>query len=227
VPIGSRSPPRCTRTRPVTIEQEADVFILVCGAVETARLMLLSKTTRFPNGIANGIDMVGRNVTFHDSSAIGLFNDRSTEFYNSWCRAPPRRRPALHPTPACPDGPLLAPLAAHVNGPGRTLPGCSSGSGRGWRSRSRRSWPSPGWLGFGPARPGSISRCAGTARCDVVVGRAVEVVDEGGAGDGRQDQGPVPKGPLPPGKTRNRSRTGLRCGRGDPGVRWSRCPAAW
>ena len=55
-----------------TFEQEADVFILACGAVETARLMLLSKSARFPNGIANGSDMVGRNVTFHEySSAIG------------------------------------------------------------------------------------------------------------------------------------------------------------
>ena len=73
----ARSLPRCTRTRPATtFEQEADVFILACGAVETARLMLLSKSARFPNGIANGSDMVGRNVTFHEySSAIGLFND--------------------------------------------------------------------------------------------------------------------------------------------------------
>ena len=33
-----------------TFEQEADVFILACGAVETARLLLLSKSARFPNG---------------------------------------------------------------------------------------------------------------------------------------------------------------------------------
>jgi choline dehydrogenase-like flavoprotein len=57
-------------------EQEADVFILACGAVETARLMLLSKSGRFPNGIANGSDLVGRNVTFHEySAAVGLFDD--------------------------------------------------------------------------------------------------------------------------------------------------------
>ena len=34
-----------------TIEQEADLFILACGAMETARLMLLSKSGRFPNGL--------------------------------------------------------------------------------------------------------------------------------------------------------------------------------
>jgi len=57
-------------------EQRADVFLLACGAVETARLLLLSKSGRFPNGLANGSDMVGRNVTFHEySAAVGLFDD--------------------------------------------------------------------------------------------------------------------------------------------------------
>ena len=56
--------------------QEADVFLLACGAVETARLLLLSKSGRFPNGLANGSDLVGRNVTFHEySAAVGLFDD--------------------------------------------------------------------------------------------------------------------------------------------------------
>ncbi len=59
-----------------TIEQEADVFILACGAVETARLLLLSTCSRFPNGLANGSDLVGRNVTFHEYSAsVGTFDD--------------------------------------------------------------------------------------------------------------------------------------------------------
>ena len=58
------------------VEQEADVFILACGAVETARLLLLSKSGRFPNGLANGSDLVGRNVTFHEySAAVGVFDD--------------------------------------------------------------------------------------------------------------------------------------------------------
>jgi len=58
------------------VEQEADVVILACGAVETARLMLLSTSERHPNGLANGSDLVGRNVTFHEySAAVGLFDD--------------------------------------------------------------------------------------------------------------------------------------------------------
>ena len=58
------------------IEQEADVIVLACGAVESARLLLLSQSRRFPDGLANGSDLVGRNVTFHEySSAIGVFDD--------------------------------------------------------------------------------------------------------------------------------------------------------
>jgi choline dehydrogenase-like flavoprotein len=57
-------------------EQEADVFILACGAVESARLLLLSKSGAFPNGLANNNDLVGRNVTFHEySGAVGVFDD--------------------------------------------------------------------------------------------------------------------------------------------------------
>jgi len=59
-----------------TLEQQADVFILACGAVETARLMLLSRSGRFPSGLANGSDLVGRNVTFHEySAAVGTYDD--------------------------------------------------------------------------------------------------------------------------------------------------------
>jgi choline dehydrogenase-like flavoprotein len=57
-------------------EQEADVVLLACGAVETARLLLLSTSSRFPNGLANNSDLVGRNVTFHEySAAVGTFDD--------------------------------------------------------------------------------------------------------------------------------------------------------
>jgi choline dehydrogenase-like flavoprotein len=52
------------------------LFMLACGAVESARLLLLSRSGRFPNGLANGNDQVGRNATFHEySAAIGAFDD--------------------------------------------------------------------------------------------------------------------------------------------------------
>jgi choline dehydrogenase-like flavoprotein len=58
------------------LEQEATVFMLACGAVESARLLLLSRSGHFPNGLANGSDQVGRNATFHEySAAIGAFAD--------------------------------------------------------------------------------------------------------------------------------------------------------
>ncbi len=57
-------------------QQDADVVILACGAIETARLLLLSKSSRFPNGLANGSDLVGRNVTFHEySAAVATFDE--------------------------------------------------------------------------------------------------------------------------------------------------------
>jgi choline dehydrogenase-like flavoprotein len=58
------------------VEQEADVVILACGAIETARLLLLSRSGRFPDGLANDTGLVGRNVTFHEySAAVGVFDD--------------------------------------------------------------------------------------------------------------------------------------------------------
>ncbi len=58
------------------IEQEADVVILACGAIESARLLLLSRSGRFPHGLANGSDLVGRNLTLHEySAAVGVFDE--------------------------------------------------------------------------------------------------------------------------------------------------------
>jgi choline dehydrogenase-like flavoprotein len=58
------------------IEQEGDIFLLACGAIESARLLLLSRSSQFPRGLANGSDLVGRNATFHEySAAVGVFDD--------------------------------------------------------------------------------------------------------------------------------------------------------
>ena len=39
-------------------------------------MLLLSRSGRFPNGLANGNDLVGRNVTFHEySAAVGTYDD--------------------------------------------------------------------------------------------------------------------------------------------------------
>ena len=54
----------------------ADVIVLSCGAVETARLLLNSATSREPTGIGNASDQVGRHLQGHYySGAVGLFPD--------------------------------------------------------------------------------------------------------------------------------------------------------
>ncbi len=54
----------------------ADVVVLSCGAVETARLLLNSATPQEPTGIGNGGDQVGRNLQGHYyPGAAGLFPD--------------------------------------------------------------------------------------------------------------------------------------------------------
>ncbi len=53
---------------------KADVIVLSCGAVETARLLLNSATPQEPAGIGNGGDQVGRNLQGHYyPGAAGLF----------------------------------------------------------------------------------------------------------------------------------------------------------
>jgi choline dehydrogenase-like flavoprotein len=61
------------------VHQEAGVVILCQGAIETARLLLLSQSDRFPEGLANSSGLVGRNATFHEFVfSVGLF-DKETE----------------------------------------------------------------------------------------------------------------------------------------------------
>ena len=43
---------------------EADIFVVACQAVETSRLLLMSKNTDFPNGLANNGGLVGKNLIF-------------------------------------------------------------------------------------------------------------------------------------------------------------------
>ena len=53
---------------------EARIVVLSCGAVETARLLINSATSREPNGIGNDSDLVGRNLQGHYyPCAFGLF----------------------------------------------------------------------------------------------------------------------------------------------------------
>ena len=54
--------------------KKADVVVLSCGAVETARLLLNSATPQEPKGIGNGGGQVGRHLQGHYyPGAVGLF----------------------------------------------------------------------------------------------------------------------------------------------------------
>ncbi len=55
-------------------EQSADLVVVSCGANESARLLLNSKSRLFPNGLGNRYDWVGRNLQGHAyTGAWGLF----------------------------------------------------------------------------------------------------------------------------------------------------------
>lgn len=50
--------------------------VLSAGAIESARLLLLSATRREPNGLGNNLDLVGRNLQGHYyPTAFGLFDE--------------------------------------------------------------------------------------------------------------------------------------------------------
>ena len=57
-------------------EQEAKVVVVCCNGIGTPRLLLNSKSNRFPNGLANSSDMVGRNFMTHPARWIhGVFEE--------------------------------------------------------------------------------------------------------------------------------------------------------
>lgn len=60
-----------------THEQKAEVVIIACNGVGTPRLLLNSKSTAFPDGIANSSGLVGKNLMLHALTAVqGQFADR-------------------------------------------------------------------------------------------------------------------------------------------------------
>jgi choline dehydrogenase-like flavoprotein len=58
--------------------QTADLVIVSCGAVESARLLLNTKHKLFPTGLGNRYDWVGRNLQGHAyPGAVGLFAEET------------------------------------------------------------------------------------------------------------------------------------------------------
>jgi choline dehydrogenase-like flavoprotein len=57
-------------------EQPADVVIVSASAIESARLLLNSRSRLFPQGLGNRYDWVGRNLQGHTyTGAVGLFEE--------------------------------------------------------------------------------------------------------------------------------------------------------
>jgi choline dehydrogenase-like flavoprotein len=57
--------------------QPAEVVVVACNGIGTPRLLLNSKSTRFPNGLANHNDQVGRNLMLHPYAwVMGTFRER-------------------------------------------------------------------------------------------------------------------------------------------------------
>lgn len=75
--------------------QEADEFVIACGGIETPRLLLLSDSPEYPDGLANSSGAVGRYLMDHPNVSvaatleeptqqnnIGWVSSRSDQFYD-------------------------------------------------------------------------------------------------------------------------------------------------
>ncbi len=65
------------------------VVVLACSAIETARLLLLSKSARFPHGLANGNGLVGKHLMFSTFSGARASYPRGHASFSEDMRAHP------------------------------------------------------------------------------------------------------------------------------------------
>jgi len=60
----------------VAKEQKASVVVMACNGIGTPRILLNSKSAKFPNGLANSSGLVGKNFMFHPyASVFGTFDE--------------------------------------------------------------------------------------------------------------------------------------------------------
>jgi choline dehydrogenase-like flavoprotein len=56
--------------------QRAEIVVLACNGIGTPRLLLNSRSSRFPDGLANRSGQVGRNLMFHPyAMVVGVFDE--------------------------------------------------------------------------------------------------------------------------------------------------------
>jgi choline dehydrogenase-like flavoprotein len=58
------------------IQVQADLFVVSCGAVNSAALLLRSANAAHPRGLANSSDQVGRNYMVHNNTALMAVDPR-------------------------------------------------------------------------------------------------------------------------------------------------------
>ena len=57
-------------------EQKAEIVVVACNGIGTPRLLLNSKSDRFPDGLANSSGLVGKNLMFHPTGYVaGIFDE--------------------------------------------------------------------------------------------------------------------------------------------------------
>lgn len=61
--------------------QMARIVCVACNSVETARLLLLSESAKFPHGLANSSDQVGRNFSHHVAGFVWGVFDKPIHFW--------------------------------------------------------------------------------------------------------------------------------------------------
>ncbi len=84
---GSPSMPEDTNAPPSskngsTATYEADLFAVCAGAINSAVLLLASANDKYPSGLANRSDQVGRNFMYHQADALlAISTDRNNDSY--------------------------------------------------------------------------------------------------------------------------------------------------
>jgi choline dehydrogenase-like flavoprotein len=59
--------------------QTADIVIIAASAIESARLLLASRNSKFPNGLGNNNDWVGRNLQAHAYTGANALFDKEIQ----------------------------------------------------------------------------------------------------------------------------------------------------
>jgi len=61
--------------------QKAKAVVLSCNGAETPRLLLLSASNKFPDGLANSSGYVGHNLMFNQNTvSVGLFDEQTNDY---------------------------------------------------------------------------------------------------------------------------------------------------